>query len=121
MKEKKDHVKCYKETLRLLKKLLDGNSFIDIKSRIEEYLWMPFLSMPGEQKTNVHREIFGIKLYPPKGRHWAFSQENLNIAISRKLARLRCLNCGAIITNKLKDKNALNVDPLTFKGKFIAF
>jgi len=117
LEREKDHVKCYKETLRLLKKLLDGNSFIDIKSRIEEYLWMPFLSMPGEQKTNVHREIFGIKLYPPKGRHWAFSQENLNIAISRKLARLRCLNCGAIITNKLKDKKCSECGSSNFQGE----
>jgi adenine-specific DNA-methyltransferase len=77
----KEHVKAYRETLNTLKKLLSQEEYQKIEKLLNESLWMPFLSMPGEQKTTQYREIFGIKLFPPKGRHWAFSQENLDVAV----------------------------------------
>ena len=95
----KEHVKSYRETLDTLKKLLDQEEYQKIEKLLNESLWMPFLSMPGEQKTTQYREIFGIKLFPPKGRHWAFSQENLDIAVKEGKARLKCANCGFIITS----------------------
>jgi Adenine specific DNA methylase Mod len=95
----KEHVKSYRETLDTLKKLLSKEEYQRIEELLNKSLWMPFLSMPGEQKTTQYREIFGIKLFPPKGRHWAFSQENLNIAIKEDRARLKCTKCGFIITN----------------------
>jgi adenine specific DNA methylase Mod len=95
----KEHVKSYRETLDTLKKLLSQEEYQKIEKLLNESLWMPFLSMPGEQKTTQYREIFGIKLFPPKGRHWAFSQENLDIAVKEDKARLKCANCGFIITN----------------------
>lgn len=44
---------------------------------------MPFLSMSGEQRTKNYREIFGVKLFPPKGRHWAFSQDGFVKTLSK--------------------------------------
>ena len=105
MEEKKQHVKCHNETLKVLKKLLEPNIYEEISTKLNESLWMPFLSMPGEQKTKKQREIFGIKLFPPKGRHWAFSQENLNLAIKEGVVRLVCKNCGYIITNEKQLNN----------------
>lgn len=55
---------------------------------IEEQIWRPFLHLPGENKTNRYRLIEGKKFYPPRGRHWAFSQKNLDIAYSKDLARI---------------------------------
>ena len=98
----KEHVKAYRETLGVLRKILSKEEHQKLESILNETLWMPFLSMPGEQKTIQYRDFFGIKLYPPKGRHWAFSQENLNIAIENEIARLRCNNCGYTVTNKNK-------------------
>jgi site-specific DNA-methyltransferase (adenine-specific)/adenine-specific DNA-methyltransferase len=46
----------------------------------EKQVWRPFLHLPGESKTK--------KFYPPKGRHWAFSQKNLDIAYKKGLARI---------------------------------
>ena len=54
----------------------------------EEQVWRPFLHLPGENKTNKFRIVEGKKFYPPKGRHWAFSQENLDIAYKKGLARI---------------------------------
>ena len=105
LEEKKQHVKCHNETLKVLKKLLEPNIYEEISTKLNESLWMPFLSMPGEQKTKKQREIFGIKLFPPKGRHWAFSQENLNLAIKEGVVRLVCKNCGYIITNEKQLNN----------------
>lgn len=119
LEREKEHVKSYRETLQLLEKILDKDAFESIKSKIEETLWMPFLTMPGEQKTNIYREIFGVKLFPPKGRHWAFSQENLDVAISQKLARLKCLDCGAIITDKkgIVDGRCVKCGSTNFQGE----
>jgi adenine-specific DNA-methyltransferase len=98
----KEHVKAYRETLNTLKKLLSQEEYQKIEKILNESLWMPFLSMPGEQRRTQYREIFGIKLFPPKGRHWAFSQENLDVAVREGKARLKCANCGFIITNNNK-------------------
>jgi len=103
LETEKEHVKAYRETLNTLRKFLNKEEYQKIQSLLEETLWMPFLSMPGEQKTIQYREIFGIKLYPPTGRHWAFSQENLDIAVKNEIARLKCANCNYIITNRNKD------------------
>jgi len=98
LETEKEHVKAYNETLKVLRKLLTQDEFERIEKALKETLWMPFLSMPGEQKTSQYREIFGVKLYPSKGRHWAFSQESLNQAIKNRTARLKCNSCGYIIT-----------------------
>jgi adenine specific DNA methylase Mod len=103
LETEKEHVKAYRETLNTLRKFLNKEEYQKIQNLLEETLWMPFLSMPGEQKTIQYREIFGIKLYPPTGRHWAFSQENLDIAVKNGIARLKCANCNYIITNRNKD------------------
>jgi len=55
---------------------------------IEEQIWRPFLHLPGESKINRYRVIEDKKFYPPQGRHWAFSQKNLDIAYSKGLARI---------------------------------
>jgi len=102
LEAEKEHVKAYRETLNTLKKLLSQEEYQKIEKLLNESLWMPFLSMPGEQRTTQYREIFGIKLFPPKGRHWAFSQENLDVAVREGKARLKCANCGFIITNNNK-------------------
>jgi adenine-specific DNA-methyltransferase len=102
LETEKEHVKAYRKTLNVLKKFLNKEEYQKIVSLLNESLWMPFLSMPEEQKTIQYREIFGVKLYPPKGRHWAFSQENLNMAIENGIARLKCTNCWYIITNENK-------------------
>ena len=103
LETEKEYVKSYQTTLNTLRKYLREEEVQRLENYLRETLWMPFLSMPGEQKTTQYREIFGIKLYPPKGRHWAFSQENLNIAIEKGTARLKCNNCGYIITNETKE------------------
>jgi len=66
-----------------------------------EQVWRPFLHLPGESKKNRGRKIFGKVFYPPKGRHWAFSQENLDKAIKKGLAR---------INNKTGKPEILTVD-----------
>jgi adenine specific DNA methylase Mod len=100
LKTEKDHVKAYNETLKVLRRLLNQNEVKRIEKLLQETLWMPFLSMPGEQKTPQYREIFGVKLYPPEGRHWAFSQENLDQAIKNRTARLKCNVCGYVVTSE---------------------
>ncbi|MFN4220638.1 MAG: DNA methyltransferase, partial [bacterium] len=67
LEREKEYVSCFNETLKVLEKLIDYKTFEDIKNKLNETLWMPFLSMPGEQKTNIAREFFGIKLFPPAG------------------------------------------------------
>jgi adenine-specific DNA-methyltransferase len=106
LEQEKEHIRNFNETLKVLRRLIPKDSFENIRNKLFESLWMPFLSMPGEQKSKITREIFGIKLYPPKGRHWAFSQENLDIAIKQKLARLVCKNCRTIITNESQIVNS---------------
>jgi len=55
---------------------------------VEEQIWRPFLHLPDENKTNKYRVIEGKIFYPPQGRHWAFSQKNLDIAYGKGLARI---------------------------------
>jgi len=119
LEREKEHVKCFNETLKVLKRLVNANIYEEIKNKLNESLWMPFLSMPGEQKSNISREIFGVQLYPPKRRHWAFSQESLNIVISEGLGRLRCKNCQSIITNEkqLHDKACPQCGKKDFGGE----
>ncbi len=54
----------------------------------EEQVWRPFLHLPGESKAIKYRIVEGKKFYPPTGRHWAFSQENLDIAYKKGLVRI---------------------------------
>jgi adenine specific DNA methylase Mod len=72
-----------------------------------------------ENKNNKHREIFWIKLVPPSGRHWAFSQENLNIAIESKNARLKCDKCGLVIMeqSQILDGNCKSCGSNDFEGQ----
>ncbi|NLI55905.1 hypothetical protein GX420_02820 [bacterium] len=123
LEREKEHVKYYQETLKAIKRLIENNTYREIERKLNESLWMPFLSMPGEQKANAYREIFRIKLYPPKGRHWAFSQENLDIAVKNGLARLKCLNCGEIITdnNQIRGEKCLKCGGVgSFQGEILS-
>ncbi len=105
LEREKEHVIHFTETLKVLKKLLSPEIFEQVRNKLNETLWMPFLSMPGEQKSETYREIFTVKLYPPKGRHWAFSQESLNLAVKNGIARLICKDCGNIITSETQIEN----------------
>jgi site-specific DNA-methyltransferase (adenine-specific)/adenine-specific DNA-methyltransferase len=71
----------------------DNYIFNQLKREREITEWLPFLHLPGEQKTNPARIVFGHKFLPPKGRHWAFSQLKLDSAIAEGYVRLRC-PCG---------------------------
>ena len=44
----------------------------------------------GQGKDKI---IFGKKLSPPKGRHFKYSQENIDLMIKEKRIRLKCRNC----------------------------
>ncbi|MHA1792531.1 MAG: DNA methyltransferase [Promethearchaeota archaeon] len=103
--QEKARVKCFKETLKALRPILDKGEHAKIKKKLLDSLWMPFLTMPSEQKTNKDRLVFGIRLSPPRGRHWAFSQENLDKALRKGIARLKCLECGNEITSEKGIKN----------------
>lgn len=56
--------------------------------------WHPFVHYPGKRKENVHREVFGYRLFPPKGRHWGINQDFINKWTKRKFIRFRCKSCG---------------------------
>ncbi len=122
LEREKEHIKYYRETLKTLKGLVNDNTYREIEKKLNDFLWMPFLSMPEEQKTTTYREIFGIKLYPPKGRHRAFSQKNLDIAVKEGLARLKCLNCETIITEiyQIKGEKCQNCGAQSFQGEILS-
>jgi adenine specific DNA methylase Mod len=57
--------------------------------------WQPFVHYPGVRNQDRNwREVFGIKLYPPLGRHWGIKQDLIDKYISKKLIRFRCKICG---------------------------
>ncbi|MCS7165984.1 MAG: DNA methyltransferase, partial [Candidatus Calescibacterium sp.] len=60
LEREKDHVLYFNETLKVLEKLISPTDFKEIEVKLKESLWMPFLSMPGEQKSKISREIFGV-------------------------------------------------------------
>jgi len=92
---KKDVLQAWDIILKQVKTIKrDQKLFEKVSKQIEDSLWLPFLHLPGEQKQNPERKLFGITVFPPKGRHWAFSQEKLDRAIKEKRVRLRCVNCG---------------------------
>lgn len=92
---KKDILQAWNIVLKQVKSIKKNRKlFEEINKQIEDSLWLPFLHLPGEQKQNPERRLFGITIFPPKGRHWAFSQEKLDRAIKEKRVRLRCANCG---------------------------
>ncbi|MCX8158609.1 MAG: site-specific DNA-methyltransferase, partial [Candidatus Diapherotrites archaeon] len=119
LEREKDHVLYFNETLKVLEKLISPTVFKEIEVKLKESLWMPFLSMPGEQKSKISREIFGVTLFPPSGRHWAFSQENLDIAIKQGTARLVCKNCKKVITseNEIEQGKCKNCKSQDFEGQ----
>jgi len=57
--------------------------------------WQSFVHYPGERKQErIYREIFGVKLYPPKGRHWGISQDLIDRYLLQKKIRFKCKACG---------------------------
>lgn len=56
--------------------------------------WVSFVHYPGERKTNKNRELFGILLEPPKGRHWGIKQELIDEWLEFQWIRFRCKKCG---------------------------
>jgi adenine specific DNA methylase Mod len=60
-----------------------------------ETQWQPFVHYPGiRAQEKPWREIFGLKIYPPKGRHWGIKQDLIDSYLPKKLVRFRCKNCG---------------------------
>ncbi|MEM0325061.1 MAG: site-specific DNA-methyltransferase [Candidatus Aenigmatarchaeota archaeon] len=82
-------------------RLLTGNDYIQFYSKTEKNIfytpkierkerkWLP-MHLPGERTTYELqvREFFGRKLLPPKGRHWALSQEKINKLIKKGEIRI---------------------------------
>jgi len=67
----------------------DKNIFITPKIKRKEKKWLP-MHLP-QERTSYElqvREFFGKKLLPPKGRHWALSQEKINEAIKEGRIRI---------------------------------
>jgi adenine specific DNA methylase Mod len=67
----------------------EKNLFITPKIERKERKWLP-MHLPQERTTYELqvREFFGKKLLPPKGRHWALSQEAINKAIREGRIRI---------------------------------
>ncbi|MCW1293600.1 MAG: site-specific DNA-methyltransferase, partial [Candidatus Rehaiarchaeum fermentans] len=67
----------------------NNNLFITPKVKREEIKWLP-MHLPQERTAYELqvREFFGKKLLPPKGRHWALSQEKINEAIKEGRIRI---------------------------------
>ena len=95
MLRKKELYRFGKETIKRLYPFLENKiGKEELKEAFNETFWLPFLHLPGQQKNIPYREVFGVKFTPPSGRHWAFSQENLNIAVKEGKVRLKCKKCG---------------------------
>jgi adenine-specific DNA-methyltransferase len=76
-----DYLQYYSKT--------EKNIFNTPKIQREERKWLP-MHLPGERTTYELqvREFFGKKLLPPKGRHWALSQEQIDKLISEGRIRI---------------------------------
>jgi len=76
-----DYLQYYSKT--------EKNVFNTPKIQREERKWLP-MHLPGERTTYELqvREFFGEKKLPPKGRHWALSQEEINNNISKGWIRI---------------------------------
>jgi adenine specific DNA methylase Mod len=76
-----DYLQYYSKT--------EKNIFNTPKIQREERKWLP-MHLPGERTTYElqFREIFGKKLLPPKGRHWALSQEQIEKLTSEGRIRI---------------------------------
>ncbi|MGQ9646954.1 MAG: DNA methyltransferase, partial [Thermodesulfobacteriota bacterium] len=68
------------ETLCLYSKS-EKLSFNKIRRKIENPSWKPLLHLPGDRKRS-ERYVQGIKILPPKGRHFGISQQSLDIAFN---------------------------------------
>jgi len=76
-----DYLQYYSKT--------EKNIFKTPKIQRETRKWLA-MHLPGERtKYELQvREFFGKKLLPPKGRHWALSQEEINKLISEERIRI---------------------------------
>jgi adenine-specific DNA-methyltransferase len=76
-----DYLQYYSKT--------EKNVFNTPKIQREERKWLP-MHLPGERTTYELqvREFFGKKLLPPKGRHWALSQEQIDKLASEGRIRI---------------------------------
>jgi adenine specific DNA methylase Mod len=69
--------------------ITESNIFYTPKKQREKRDWLP-MHLP-QQRTTYElqvREFFGKKLLPPKGRHWALSQQAIDQAIKNGLIRI---------------------------------
>jgi len=61
------------------------------------------------------KSFFGITLESPQGKHWKYSQENIDLKISIRELRLDCKDCGIShyegIINACPGCNGLNLNP----------
>jgi len=76
-----DYLQYYSKT--------DNNIFNTPKILREERKWLP-MHLPGERTTYELqvRKFFGKELLPPRGRHWALSQEEIEKLISEGRIRI---------------------------------
>ena len=74
---------------------------IEITKKIEvarEGFWRHMDDSAGQGPP---RTFFGKTLEPPRGKHWKYSQENIERLIQEDKLRLECKNCGHIHTSGL--------------------
>ncbi|BCU66644.1 hypothetical protein HS7_00810 [Sulfolobales archaeon HS-7] len=83
------------------KRLLTGNDYLEFFSKSDRYYfvtpkvkrenrkWLP-MHLPGERATYERqvREFNGRKLLPPKGRHWALSQREIDRGLAEGWIRI---------------------------------
>lgn len=74
--------------------------FNNITKKLEEKKKERWHAMDS-QGSGPPRIFFGKELYPPIGRHWTFTQKNIERLISEGNLRLKCRNCGYIHTKGL--------------------
>jgi len=71
--------------------------FNNITKKLEEKKKERWHAMDS-QGPGPSRIFFGKELYPPPGRHWTFTQENIERLTSEGNLRLKCRICGYIHT-----------------------
>jgi len=75
------------DSLFFLTKKEDFNFYAQYKQREQEQKWLNMHS-PGERRP-PERIIFGKVFYPPKGRHWTFTQETIDKMIKEGRIRIK--------------------------------
>ncbi len=87
------------------------NPVVKLKQEREAF-WRHMNDSEGQGPPKV---FFGISLESPQGKHWKYSQENIDLKISIKELRLDCKDCGYIhyegAISSCPSCNGLNLNP----------